>query len=214
LLPPRIFFRSSSHSGDKSVSRTTFPPRIHFQALFSPPEIIRRRLRFLIRMTPTKPAILPCPSNSLRASLLSLGVDLLPDATIDQLATASSRLLSPPNSILFREGESQPFLFLIESGQIELSMRAPGRPNVRILSLCNGNILAWSALLNQQPMTCSATTLSDCELLRIPATPLLETISAFPSFGVRFLHQINLALSERLTATRLQLLDLYHPHNA
>jgi CRP-like cAMP-binding protein len=165
-------------------------------------------------MTPIKPSILPCPSNSLRASLLSLGVALLPDATIDQLATASSRLLSPPNSILFREGESQPFLFLIESGQIELSMRAPGRPNVRILSLCNGNILAWSALLNQQPMTCSATTLSDCELLRIPATSLLETISAFPSFGVRFLHQINLALSERLTATRLQLLDLYHPHNA
>jgi len=163
-------------------------------------------------MPPNQSVKSPCPTDSLRVSLEPLGAELLPYNAIEFLANLSNRLKSPPNTVLFREGESQPFLFWIESGQIELSMRAPGRPNVRILSLSNGNILAWSALLNQQPMTCSATTLSHCELLCIPATPLLETISAFPSFGVRFLQQINLAVCERLTATRLQLLDLYHPH--
>lgn len=142
----------------------------------------------------------------------SLGSNFLRQPELDALALESLLLQVPPKATLFTEGESQPYLFLIESGRIELNMRAPGRPNVKILSLGPGNPLAWSALSPNQPMTCSAISHSASVLLAIPALHLHSLVDSNSSFGVAFYQRITAALTQRLTATRLQLLDLYHPH--
>lgn len=144
----------------------------------------------------------------------TLGSQLLLPSELISLANAALWLQVPANSKLFDEGSIQPYLFLIESGQIQLQMRAPGRPNVKILSLSTGQLIAWSALNPNQPMTCSANTTAPSVLLAIPSPQLLSLANANPSFGVAFYQRITNALSQRLTATRLQLLDLYHPHQS
>jgi CRP/FNR family cyclic AMP-dependent transcriptional regulator len=170
----------------------------------------------MTRLTHFPPDFLPkqiAPSEFAQA-FATLGSQLLRPSELTSLANISLSLHVPANSILFLEGTIQPYLFLIESGRIHLQMRAPGRPNVNILSLGTGQLLAWSALNPNQPMTCSANTTAPSTLLAIPSPQLLALVNANPSFGVAFYQRITNALSQRLTATRLQLLDLYHPHQS
>lgn len=148
----------------------------------------------------------------LTQALAALGANFLRPAELESLAEHSLSLNVPANATLFNEGAKQPYLFLIESGRVELHMRAPGRPNVKILSLGPGNILAWSALVPNQPMTCSASTSTPSRFLAIPSAQLHLLAQTNTSFAAAFYQQITIALSQRLTATRLQLLDLYHPH--
>ncbi len=123
------------------------------------------------------------------------------------------RTLSP-NQLLFRQSDTQSSLFFVQSGLIELSMHVPGRSGVPILSVGPGELIAWSALLTKQPMTCSAKATEASELLEIPVEAIELVASQNPTFAKDFYRWIALGLSHRLMATRLQLLDLFQHPNA
>jgi len=116
--------------------------------------------------------------------------------------------------MLFRESDSQSSLFIVQSGLIELAMHVPGRSMVPILSVASGELIAWSALLTKQPMTCSAKAIEETQLLEIPVEAIEQLALKNPAFGQDFYRWIALGLSHRLMATRLQLLDLFQHPNA
>jgi CRP-like cAMP-binding protein len=70
-------------------------------------------------------------------------------------------------------------------------------------------MLAWSALLGEGRMTATAIAIEDTETIAIDADRLLEICTANPQVGFEVMRRMSLALSKRLLATRLQLLDLY-----
>jgi CRP/FNR family cyclic AMP-dependent transcriptional regulator len=110
---------------------------------------------------------------------------------------------------LFREGEQNPDIFVLLEGHVELAMTVPGRGACRILTLGPGEIIAWSAVVGNGTMTCSAVCTEDCRLIALDAQ-LLDALSADdPSFGYQFMKMMAAALSKRLVATRLQMLDLF-----
>ncbi len=119
-----------------------------------------------------------------------------------------------PNQMLFRESDTQSSLFIVQSGLIELAMHVPGRSMVPILSVASGELIAWSALLTKQPMTCSAKAIEETQLLEIPVEAIELLALQNPAFGKDFYRWIALGLSHRLMATRLQLLDLFQHPNA
>lgn len=133
----------------------------------------------------------------------------LPPAVLDRLAPSAAIEQFPAGAVLFREGALHEALYLLQAGRVALEMRVPGRGSVRILSLGPGDVVGWSALLSEGPMTATAVALEPCTVVAIPGAALRSLCDADHAIGYRLMRHMAQALSRRLVATRLQLLDLF-----
>jgi CRP-like cAMP-binding protein len=134
----------------------------------------------------------------------------LSDAVILQISHASQSVQHAAGTHVFREGSEHDLLYLVRSGVVALEINMPGRPPTRILTLGPGDLFGWSALLGTGPMVASAVVLEDLEAVAISGKALRQICDASPEVGYPLMRQLAVALSRRLVATRLQLLDLFH----
>lgn len=133
----------------------------------------------------------------------------LSDSTAEKLGALLSPCDFPAGAMLFEEGAVNPWLYLIVAGEIGLEMCVPARGCTRILTLGPGDLLAWSSLLGEGKMTAGAIALSPAKLLAASAPDIGALCQSDREFGYELMRGVALALSKRLVATRLQLLDLY-----
>jgi CRP-like cAMP-binding protein len=135
---------------------------------------------------------------------------LLP-RVIEQLASLAQVVDVPAGNVIFREGAEARDVFIVASGRIALEMNVSGRGAVRILTLGDGDLLGWSALLGGLHMTASAIALEPSRLVALPGRRLRELCEADHELGYHVMRQLAAALSRRLVGTRVQLLDLFAP---
>jgi CRP-like cAMP-binding protein len=133
----------------------------------------------------------------------------LPREMLGELASISTLRTLPAESVIFREGAICPDLFLVQSGYVALDMRVPGRGAVLVFSVGEGELLGWSPLLGEGKMTATATVIEAAAVVVIPGADLRKLCESNHNIGYRVMQQVALALSQRLVATRLQLLDLF-----
>ena len=114
-----------------------------------------------------------------------------------------------PGEILFREGDVPHDVFLVISGSVALDIATAGGGTRRIMAVGPGEILGWSALLEQRQMTATATTLVRAKVAQINTGQLLTICKHNSRFGYELLRRTSLALAARLSATRLQLLERF-----
>lgn len=130
-----------------------------------------------------------------------------------KLLNEAKRRDCPSGEIIFDEGDVNPYLYLLLDGQVDLAMKVAGRGMVKILSLGSGDIIAWSAMLSMGlsagRMTCRATCMTSCCLIYWSRDHLELVCREHPEFGYHWMRFMATALANRLTATRLQLLDLF-----
>jgi CRP/FNR family cyclic AMP-dependent transcriptional regulator len=139
---------------------------------------------------------------------LHLGANLS-EATLAKLAALLRPCEFAAGQVIFAEGDDQPWMYLILAGEVALEMCVPARGCTRILTLGPGDLLAWSALLGGNSMTATAIALSPVRTLAAASRDVRALCEADPTFGYEFMRELARALSKRLVATRLQLLDLY-----
>jgi CRP-like cAMP-binding protein len=133
----------------------------------------------------------------------------LSDETAAKLATLVSLEQFPGGSVIFAEGTANPRVYLILEGEVALEMCVPAKGCTRIMTLGAGELLAWSSLLGGERMTAGARALTNSRMLVAPAKSIRDLCAADRDFGYEFFRGVAAALSKRLVATRLQLLDLY-----
>jgi len=136
-------------------------------------------------------------------------LEALPDRLLAGLVPIAAVEHAEANRVLFKEGAICDRLFFVSDGIVALDMYVPRRDPTRILTVGAGDVLAWSALLSDQRMTCTATVMEDATLVSIAAQPLRQLCEADHEIGFAFMQCMSFALSRRLLATRLQLLDLF-----
>ncbi len=119
-----------------------------------------------------------------------------------------------PSECLFREGTPAMEFHVVLHGHVRLEMLVQGRGRVALLTVGPGEILAWSALLSDGNMTASATALDPVQTAAIPGKALRQLCEQHPDLGYQLMKQLSVALSQRLLATRLQLLDLFSAHDS
>jgi CRP-like cAMP-binding protein len=100
-------------------------------------------------------------------------------------------------------------VFLVVTGSVALDISVPAWGSKRIIAVGPGEILGWSAILEQRQMTATATTLCPTKVAQINTAQLLAICKHNPRFGYELLRRTSLALASRLSATRLQLLDAF-----
>ena len=110
---------------------------------------------------------------------------------------------------VFREGDRDSFLYVVEEGRVAIEIAVPGRGRVTILTVGPGEVFGWSSLFHQRPKTASARTIEPTRALALDAGRLRELCDADPRLGYLLTRRILEVVSERLKATRMQLLDIY-----
>jgi len=129
---------------------------------------------------------------------------------IERLAAQARAVTFTPEQIIFRSGDECADFYLIISGRVALEM-AVGKNVLRIQTLSAGDEFGFSALIRGRGMTFQARALQPVEALGFDGGQLLEACRADPDFGFSLMRHLLLMVSERLDATRLQLMDTYSP---
>jgi len=133
----------------------------------------------------------------------------MPAKAMNELARLAESRNWVANTLLFNEGDDHRSVYLIQSGEVMLDMHVPGRGAVRILTVGPGDILGWSPIVGDNKMTARATTQSAMSAIAFPTEALRELCQRDHEIGYHVMRQIAAAMSQRLLATRLQMLDLF-----
>jgi CRP-like cAMP-binding protein len=130
-----------------------------------------------------------------------------PPEYLTPLAGVARLIDVPAGEVLFSEGQKSANVYVVVEGKVALEIGLPSRGTATIQTVGPGKLLGWSPLLSQASMTATARAVEPTRLIAINALQALETCVRNPSFGMEFLRRTALALSRRLSATRLQLLE-------
>ncbi len=130
------------------------------------------------------------------------------DSHLEALASVASVKDYPPGAVVFREGQKEQPLHLIVEGEVSLEFCAPGAGCKPFQTVGAGELLGWSPLLHLGAMTATARVLEPTKAVLIDAKQLGALFEQNPRFGYEFMCRVALVLSQRLSATRLQLIDI------
>jgi CRP-like cAMP-binding protein len=130
------------------------------------------------------------------------------DDHVKSIASLGKVVDFPEGTVIFGECEPATHCYLIVDGSVLLEIGGPaGRK--QILTVGKGELLGWSTLLGAAQLTATARTLTGTRAIELSGHHILDLCEQFPDFGYQFMRCTARALAKRLTATRLQLLDLY-----
>ena len=136
-------------------------------------------------------------------------IDGLDDQHMSQLADIADFIDLPADTLIFRQGDPAEDVYLIVDGSVSLEVCSRGRGCRRILTIGEGELLGWSPVLEQARLTATARTLSATRAIKINGRQILTVCEHDSRFGYEFMKRAALALAKRLSATRLQLLDVF-----
>ena len=129
---------------------------------------------------------------------------------VEKLAELATEVRFDRDQILFREGDDWSKFCLIVTGLVALEIAAPGHI-FRVQTLFAGDELGWSALLMGKGKQFQARTLERVDALAFEGEELLAACREDTLFGFILMQHLLGVVSERLQATRLQLLDMHSP---
>jgi hydrogenase maturation protease len=131
------------------------------------------------------------------------------DDELRRLAPAARVESHAAGAVLFREGEELDRVFVVTAGTAALEINGRDYRPRRFQTVGTGELIGWSPILGLGSMTATARALTDAMVLALDARAVLELCEQDPRFGYQFMRRTAAALAARLSATRLQLLDVY-----
>ena len=130
-------------------------------------------------------------------------------SVLGELAAIAKVVTVPAGTLIFGEGDHHPDLYFVSSGTITLEMVTAQCGKQQILTVGDGDLIAWSALLGDSRMTASAVASEETLLIAFPADQLLALCESNRDLGYQVMLCVAKLISRRLLATRLQLLDVF-----
>jgi len=133
----------------------------------------------------------------------------LPDEYLEPISSVAHTKEYRAGTVIFREGQKESEIYLMFKGAVALEMCAPGQGCQQLQTVGAGELLGWSPLLGFDRVTATARALEPTKVIVIDARQLLALCEHNPRFGYEFMRRTALALTSRLLAARLHLLDVY-----
>lgn len=128
---------------------------------------------------------------------------------LDQIAKIGCPVNFEANETVFREGDPAVKSYVVANGTLSLEVCAPGIGCRRISTIRDGEFLGWSPVLDNFHLTVTARTVTAAHLIEFPKDRLLELCEQSPHFGYVFMRGVAQTLARRLSAARMQLLNLF-----
>jgi CRP-like cAMP-binding protein len=113
---------------------------------------------------------------------------------------------------VFREGEDANSFFLITHGKVALELHTPTGGTLTIATLDEGDVLGWSWLVPPYRWRFDARAIGPVVAVGLDGKCLRGKCDQDHDLGYELLRRFAAIITERLQATRLQLLDVYSAH--
>ncbi|HEX6140998.1 MAG TPA: ATP-binding protein [Candidatus Limnocylindria bacterium] len=113
----------------------------------------------------------------------------LSDEHLERLAATVERQYLKPGELLLREGEVGDAMFVIVSGELEVTKRA-GNAELPLARVGPGAIQGEIAAIEGRERAASVRALTDVEVLRVPREGLLELLAAGPEPALALLRTV------------------------
>lgn len=110
---------------------------------------------------------------------------------------------------LARENESADHFFVIRAGRVAVETFLPDRGPLCLQTLHDRDVFGWSWLFPPYIWTFDARALDEVRAIRLNGKCLREKCEAEPRLGFQLMKRFARMATERLQATRIQLLDVY-----
>jgi CRP/FNR family cyclic AMP-dependent transcriptional regulator len=110
---------------------------------------------------------------------------------------------------LFREGGPAERFFLIRKGAVALEIDTPGRGALVVETLHRGEVVGWSWLFEPYRWQFDGRATEATRVVAFDGACLRGKCEADHELGYQLMRRFAVSLTERLQATRLQLLDVY-----
>lgn len=130
-------------------------------------------------------------------------------AHVQLIAGCGRNVQVPANKYLLREGEPADTFFLIRRGAVALEVHRPGHGGLVIETLAPGDAVGWSWLFAPHRWQLDARTLETCHLIALDGACLRGKCEDDHELGYQLMKRFASDLVDRLSATRMQLLDVY-----
>jgi CRP/FNR family cyclic AMP-dependent transcriptional regulator len=112
--------------------------------------------------------------------------------------------------ILFREGEKEDFVYIVNEGRVDLGIFIPHRDKVRIYTVEPMDIFGWSSVTpTSHQRTAGATAVLDGLIVGIDSTKLRDACEKDHDYGYVVMRRLLHIVSSRLLVCRLQLIDMF-----
>lgn len=138
------------------------------------------------------------------------GVDL-PTGPRTHLARLGELVDIPDGAVVVREGTACTTLGVVVLGRIALRLSLPGGQDRTILTIDTGDIYGWSAVLPPAIATSTGVAIGPSQAIVFDGDSLRSALANDCELAAAVYERLLVSVARRLTATRLQLLDLYGP---
>jgi CRP-like cAMP-binding protein len=125
---------------------------------------------------------------------------------IDEIFKISVVETYSEGSILFKQGDPAYYFYLLEDGEIRLTIGEEGRIG---FTMSPGDAFGWSSLADRDVYTATAECKLPSKLIKIETDKLDKIFQKYPSSGLIFFKRLSGVIGERLTRTYNTLLSAY-----
>ncbi len=116
---------------------------------------------------------------------------------------------------IFAEGDQDARLYLVLEGRVAIEKYVPGRGRVTLLTLGPSEIFGWSAVVPViGTRTATARAVAPTRAVTFDSAALQQICDEDHDLGYLVFRRLTNVIAGRLSATRLQLLDMYSPPRA
>jgi len=131
---------------------------------------------------------------------------------LEQIASVAEVHDYGTSEIAFREGEVADSVYLVVSGKLSLELSPSTTDCKHLVSVGPGEMLGWSALVENPRFAATAVVIEPARLVRIDGNRLRAICDEDPQFGYEFTRRTMRALAKRLTSTWTELSRLHVSH--
>ena len=133
------------------------------------------------------------------------------DSHLALLTGCATNVRFAAGEFLIRSGREAHSIYLLRHGRVALEIVAPGHPAVCIQTLSEGEVIGWSWLLPPFLALYDARVLETTVALSLDGKCIREKCESDHDLGYEVFKRFSQLMSQRLQATRLQVLDVFGP---
>lgn len=128
------------------------------------------------------------------------------------LVGCASNVRFDAGQFIIREGSEANNFYIIRHGKVSVEVFAAGRGSITIQTIGEGDILGWSWLIPPYSWRFDARAIELTRAIALDGKCLREKCEQDHDLGYELLKRFSHIITQRLEATRLQLLDIYGAH--
>lgn len=128
---------------------------------------------------------------------------------VEVITSCATGVRFPADRLIFSEGDEANQFFLITDGKVSLEAFHLERGSIVIQTLGPGDVLGWSWLVPPYRWRLDARALEETHAFALDGKQLRARCEEDPALGFELLKRFAAVVEQRLSATRLQLLDVY-----